>query len=325
MRFAMTLGAAMFQWLMVYVQFICPTDEPGCSSSAPEAQLAITGGPSSGRSEPMEIELVPDLGYWSAVVDISECMEGLPEALDDDDDGHSSGSSSSEEEGVGPSQRAVAGPMPQDFLETMTIRNEYHSAAGLGEASLEVGHSFPDKDSADPAIKRYALSISRQHRVKQSDKTEVKVVCLKLPKDCEGRVIARRSRGVCQPWVIRKIVPHSCEQAGTLVDHRNVTVKYVSHIVSAAVEEDINMGIKKLQKAVKDQICYNVSYGKARRAKEDIFKRLYGTYEDIYNYAPKLLNQIVVTNRGTQVFLKYHPLEEWNRTWNSVILRGTTP
>jgi hypothetical protein len=43
-------------------------------------------------------------------------MEGLPEALDDDDDDHSSGSSSSEEEGVGPSQRAIARPMPEDFL-----------------------------------------------------------------------------------------------------------------------------------------------------------------------------------------------------------------
>jgi hypothetical protein len=103
MRFATTPGAAMFQRPMVYVQFVSPNDEPGYSSGAPEAQLAITGGPSSGRSEPMELELVADPGYWSAVVDISERMEGLPEALDDDDDGHSSGSSSSEEEGVGPS------------------------------------------------------------------------------------------------------------------------------------------------------------------------------------------------------------------------------
>jgi hypothetical protein len=184
MRFATTPGAAMFHRPMVYVQFISPTDEPGCSSGAPEAQLAITGGPSSGRSEAMELELVPNPGYWSAVVDISERMEGLPETLDDDDDRHSLGSSSSEEEGVGPSQRAVKGPMPQDFLETMTIRDEYHSVAGLGEASLEVGHSFPDKDSADQAIKRYALSISRQRRVKQSDKTELKVVFLKFPKGC---------------------------------------------------------------------------------------------------------------------------------------------
>jgi hypothetical protein len=108
----------------------------------------------------------------------------------------------------------------------MTIRNEYHFAAGLGEASLEVGHSFLDKDSADQAIKRYALSITREHRVKQSDKTELKVVCLKLPEGCQGRVIARRSCGLCQPWVIRKIIPHCCEQARTLVDHCNATAKY---------------------------------------------------------------------------------------------------
>jgi hypothetical protein len=88
----------------------------------------------------------------------------------------------------------------------------------------------------------------------------------------------------------------------------------------AAVEEDINMGIKKLQKAVEDQIGYNISYGKAQRAKEDIFERLYGTYEDAYNYAPRLLNQICITNQGTEVFLKSrpHPREENQRILNRV-------
>jgi hypothetical protein len=38
------------------------------------------------------------------------------------------------------------------------------------------------------------------------------------------------------------------------------------------VEEDINMGIKKLQKAAEDQIGYNVRYGKAQHAKEEIFE-----------------------------------------------------
>jgi hypothetical protein len=90
--------------------------------------------------------------------------------------------------------------------------------------------------------------------------------------------------------------------------------------MSAAVEEDINMGVKKLQKSAKDQIGYNVIYGKARRAKEDIFERLYGTYEDAYNYAPRLLNQICVNNQGTVVFLKYllHPREENQRILDRV-------
>jgi hypothetical protein len=54
--------------------------------------------------------------------------------------------------------------------------------------------------------------------------------------------------------------------------------------MSAMVEEDINMGIKKLQKVAEDQIGYNINYGKAGHAKKDIFERLYGTYEDAYNY-----------------------------------------
>jgi hypothetical protein len=37
MRFATTPGAAMFQRPMVYVQFVSPNDEPGCSSGAPDA------------------------------------------------------------------------------------------------------------------------------------------------------------------------------------------------------------------------------------------------------------------------------------------------
>jgi hypothetical protein len=71
-----------------------------------------------------------DRGCWSAVVYISEHVEGLPEALDHDDDKHSS--RSSDEDDVGPFQRAVAGPMAPDFLETMTILNEFNSVAGLG-------------------------------------------------------------------------------------------------------------------------------------------------------------------------------------------------
>ena len=317
MRFASTPGAAMYGKPMVYVKFISPNDEAGCSSGAAEEQMA---GPSTGPSEQLAITAAPSTGpsqqivaapgYWSAVVDISEHVEGLPEALDDDARSDSSNSSSDEED-AGPSERAVPAPMHPDFLKTMTISDEFRSVAGLGEASLMVGHSFPDKDSADQAIKRYALSISREHRVKQSDKSHLKVICMKLNEGCAGRVIVHKKSGVCQPWIITKIEPHSCEQVGALSRHRNVTAKYVSHIMQVAVEEDITISVKALQKSAEDQIGFPVSYGKARRAKEDIFQRLYGTYEEAYNLAPRLLHQIAMGNIGTEVFrrMRDHPRE----------------
>jgi hypothetical protein len=124
---------------------------------------------------------------------------------------------------------------------------------------------------------------------------------------CMGRVVARMSPGVCQPWHITKIEPHSCEQTGTLSEHCNVTAKYISHVMSATVEQDINIAIKTLQESAEDQIGFYISYSKARRAKEDIFQRLYGTYEQAYDYAPRMLHQIAAANKGTQVFLKERP------------------
>jgi hypothetical protein len=103
------------------------------------------------------------------------------------------------------------------------------------------------------------------------------------------------------PWHISKIENHSCEQVGAL-KHCNATAKYVSHIMQVAVKEDITLGAKKLQKSTKDLIGFLVSYNKARRVREQIFQSLYDTYEEGYNLAPKLLHQISVINRGTQVF-----------------------
>ena len=81
MTFANTPDSAMFGEPMVYVQFISPTDEAGCSTSAAEVELALTADPNTGPLEPMTVDVVPsavvDPGYWSAVVDLSEHVHGL--------------------------------------------------------------------------------------------------------------------------------------------------------------------------------------------------------------------------------------------------------
>nr|XP_020159136.2 uncharacterized protein LOC109744432 [Aegilops tauschii subsp. strangulata] len=285
---------------MVYVEFISVTDVAGCSSRGGEVELAITSAPSIGPSEPTGDQPVYDTGYWSAAVDMSEHVEGLPEALDDDD--HSSASSeSSEEEDVAP-QRAVAASLQPGFLQDMSITNEFHSVSGLEAGSLEVGQVFPDKKSAYQAINRYAIALHRQHKVKQSDKKELKVICIHTAEGCRGRVLARLKPGVCQSWHITKIVQHSCEQTGTLSNHRNVTARYVAQVMETIMQGSLNISVRALQKDAEDQIGFPVSYSKARRAKQNIFQNLYGTYEEAYSYAPRMLHQIASANRGTQVW-----------------------
>ena len=109
-----------------------------------------------------------DTGYWSAAVDMSEHVEGLPEALDDDD--HSSASSESSEEEDVPPQRVITASLQPGFLQDMSITNEFHSVSGLEAGSLEVGQVFPNKKSTYQEIHSYAIALHRQHRVKQSNK-----------------------------------------------------------------------------------------------------------------------------------------------------------
>ena len=193
MRFASNPNNPVFGQPMVYVEFISVTDVAGCSSRGGEVELAITSAPSIGPSEPTGDQHVYDTGYWSAAVDMSEHVEGLPEALDDDD--HSSASSESSEEEDVPPQRAVAASLQPGFLQDMSITNEFHSVSGLEAGSLEVGQVLPDKKSAYQAINRYAIALHRQHKVKQSDKKELKVICIHTAKGCRGRVLARLKPG----------------------------------------------------------------------------------------------------------------------------------
>nr|XP_040255479.1 uncharacterized protein LOC109786068 [Aegilops tauschii subsp. strangulata] len=197
---------------------------------------------------------------------MSEHVEGLPEALDDDD--HSSASSESSEEEDVPPQRTVAASLQPGFLQDMSITNEFHSVSGLEAGSLEVGQVFLDKKSAYQAINRYAIALHRQQKVKQSDKKELKVICIHTAKGCRGRVLARLKPGVME----------------------------------TIVQGSLNISVRALQKDAEDQIGFPVSYSKARRAKENIFKNLYGTYEEAYSYAPRMLHQIASANRGTQVW-----------------------
>lgn len=307
MGFASNPNNSMYGQPMVYVEFISASDVAECSSGAGEAELAITVAPDAGPTEPTGGQQVYDTGYWSAVVDMSEHVEGLPEALDDDDDGHSSASSESDDDEVVPPENAVAAAINPEFLQVMSITNEFHSVAGLDAGSLAVGQIFPDKKSAKQAIHSYAIAIHRQHRVKQSDKKELKLICIHREAGCRGRVIARQKPGVCQPWHVTKIEQHGCEQTGTLSEHRNVTAEYVSQVMQTIVQQSLNISIRALRATASDLIGFPVSYSKARHAKEKIFQRLYGTYEEAYSFAPRMLHQISVANRGTQVFRKERP------------------
>jgi hypothetical protein len=305
MRFASTPGAAMYEQPMVYVHFIDGTDEPGSSSAAGEVHLSIAA--LAIDTEALEHEPLENNGPYSmAIVDLNERLENQPDELDSgDDDRSSSSEDEDEDEGGGPSQRmrAVAQPMAPEDINALVIGHDDSSVRGVGATILQEKQHFPSKDAADMAIKRYAISISRQHKVKKSNPQLLKVICInKEESGCEGTIVARQLAGICQPWTITRMVPHSCEQPGTLPEHCNVSASYVAQIIASMVKDKISVSVKALQEGAADVIGFPVSYSKARRAKESVLEGMYGTYVQAYNNVPRMLHQISESNPGTVTF-----------------------
>ena len=162
--------------------------------------------------------------YSMAIVDLNERIEGQSDELDSGDDDRES---SDDDEGGGPSQvRAVAPAMAPGDIEALFIGHDDTSVRGVGATILEENQQFPSKEAVDMAIRRYAFSISREQKVKKYDKHLLKVLCIES--GCPGRVVARQPVGICKPWTITRMVPHSCDLTGTLPEHCNVSAAYVA-------------------------------------------------------------------------------------------------
>src|SRR5664279_1102503 len=196
---------------------------------------------------------------------------------------------------------------PED-IEALVAGQDDTSVRGVGATLLQENQHFPSKAAVDQAIRRYAIAISRQHKVKKSDPHMLKVLCVnKEESGCNGRIVARQRACISQPWTITRMVPHRCEQSGTLPEHRNVSASYVAQIVASLVKDKIGCSVKSLQQGAEDVIGFPVSYGKARRAKEAVLEEMYGTYLEAYNNVPRMLHQIAEVNPGTCVIRMERP------------------
>ena len=300
MRFASTPGAAMYEQPMVYVQFVDASDEAGTSTAAGELQLSTAA--MAIDTEVMDVPTQNTGPFSMAIVDLNEQVEGHSNELDSgDDDRESSDGDDDEDGGGGPSQvRAVAPTMARADIDALVVGHDDTFVRGVGATILQENQHFPSKEAVDMAIRRYAIAISRQHKVKKSDKHLLKVGCIES--GCSGRVVARQPAGICKPWTITRMVPHTCELSGTLAKHRNVSAAYVAQIVAPMVKDKIGVSVKSLRDGAADVIGFPISYGKARRAKEAVLEGMYGTYTEAYNMVPRMLHQICEANPGTCVF-----------------------
>jgi hypothetical protein len=101
------------------------------------------------------------------------------------------------------------------------------------------------------------------------------VICDK--ERCPWRVCARKQK-VSGKWKITRVVgPHTCSSHDLSMKHRQLTSTLIAKRLMKVLQGEPNMKVRTIIKIV-NEVCggYDISYGKAWRAKQRAWKMIYG-------------------------------------------------
>ena len=118
--------------------------------------------------------------------------------------------------------------------------------------------------------------------------------------NCPGRVHGYLPK-FDTTWRVSDFVPHTCFIPSIRQDHRNLSSTLIARLMYTDIVEGQAMGVRAIQKNVKKHHLYNISYGKAWRAKQRALEMRFGSFQDAYDYVVRLLHMLQARNLGTYV------------------------
>ena len=74
-------------------------------------------------------------------------------------------------------------------------------------------------------------------------------------------------------WLVSDVVAHTCIRENMLKEHPNLTSTLIARLLFSEIVEKKDYPAKNIQNTVKARWKYNISYGKAWRAKQTALDR----------------------------------------------------
>ena len=102
-------------------------------------------------------------------------------------------------------------------------------------------------------------------------------------------------------WRISDFVPHSCRIENIPAEHRNLSSTLIARLLYSEIVSCAAMEVSALQTKVAVTFKYEISYGKAWRAKHTALENRFGSYLDAYDSVIRLLHTLQYRNPGTYV------------------------
>ncbi|XP_051222238.1 uncharacterized protein [Lolium perenne] len=231
-----------------------------------------------------------------------EDEDGVEDELDSDESGGSDNSDDNEEEDPIPSS------WNHDLSEAMIVDDRHDSAWEYSMNTISIGARYADKRHLQEAITQWAMNTQRVFRTTVSSQKFLTVVCSNAR--CPSRV-----HGYCPKydttWVVSYFVPQTCVLKSMLKDHRNLTSTLLARLFYKEIVENTTMGVKATQQRVHLQYKYEISYGKAWRAKQTALENRFGTFLDAYDGVVRLLQTLKDRNPGTHVDIQDFVIPEF--------------
>jgi len=176
------------------------------------------------------------------------------------------------------------------------------------------GAKYSSSADVKDAVKRWAVSLSKEFRVARSNSSVYDVVCVK--EGCPWRVHAYKGTFKSY-WKVSFVQEHTCVLEGVQNVHRNITTDFIANEIYGMVMDKMHLEPKMIIRHIQRKFHFNISYAKAWRANHRVFERRFGTYEASYDNLPHLLETIVQRNAGSAYSFQQIP----NHTGGPIILQ----
>jgi hypothetical protein len=143
---------------------------------------------------------------------------------------------------------------------------------------------------SDLCLQDYAVYHHRPYFVTHSDKNLGYHITCKAGFPCQWKLTARKKASDGK-WMISKLVqPHLCLDNKGKEYHPQLTVRYLAHRILGLVDKDNDVSVSYLQQSIFELVKYHVKNGKAWRAKQIALAIRWGSWEEAYNRAPRILS-----------------------------------
>jgi hypothetical protein len=257
-------------------------NKSGCCGDVPFDQLEIREEGGTQREE-IDVDDVVDGGERiQGIVEDLEAVDrnaievnlNMEDDMDDED----------EEED---DNMATQAPVPEEWnrpdVSSMEAMVRHESRYQYGCSMIEQDQLFPNKQELKDTVSQWAVTSLREVFVKVSSPSKYSVKC-RAP-GCAFYVHAYKPKNEI-PWIASIMQNHSYTLQNLGRRHRNLTASLVANELYSDLIKKRDMECSFIQRAVRGQFKYEITYQKTWRAKRIALKKRWGLYEASYCNLP---------------------------------------